>query len=83
MLSLAAENSFGTFKALNPHLSPAQINTLDHKGNTALFYTVKHRNVDFIEDLLARKADPNIRCSKGNNLIILGLTPLHMAFKTN
>lgn len=65
LLILAAENSFGTLKALNPKLSPLAINSTDKKGNTALYYAVKHRNSDFIEYLLNKKADMNVKCSKG------------------
>jgi ankyrin repeat protein len=52
-------------KALNVKFSPTQINSMDGKGNTALFYATKHRNEDFIDHLLAMKADINTKCSKG------------------
>lgn len=51
-------------KALNIKFTPSQVNTTDSKGNTALFYATKHKNMDFIDYLLAMKADVNIRCSK-------------------
>jgi|JI7StandDraft_1071085.scaffolds.fasta_scaffold1368149_1 ankyrin repeat protein len=63
-------------KALNIKFTPSQVNTTDSKGNTALFYATKHKNMDFIDYLLAMKADVNIRCSKGT-------TPLHNAFKSS
>lgn len=63
--SLAAENAFLSLKALNAKFTPSQINSLDPKGNTALFYATKHKNSDFIDYLLAQKADVNVRCSKG------------------
>lgn len=64
--SLAAQNSYLSLKALNAKFTPAQINSLDSKGNTALFYATKNKNSDFIDYLLAQKADVNIRCTKGN-----------------
>jgi ankyrin repeat protein len=76
LLSLAAENSFLALKALNIKFTPTQINSVDSKGNTALYYATKHRNIDFIDYLLAFKADVNIRCVKGT-------TPLHNAFKSS
>ena len=65
LLSLAAENSFLSLKALNAKFTPSQINSMDSKGNTALFYATKHKNVDFIDYLMAHKADVNIKCAKG------------------
>lgn len=65
LLSLAAENAFLSLKALNAKFTSSQINSMDNKGNTALFYATKNRNSDFIDYLLAQKADPNIRCTKG------------------
>lgn len=52
-------------KALNAKFSQSQINTIDNKGNTALFYATKNKNSDFIDYLLAQKADVNIKCQKG------------------
>lgn len=52
-------------KALNVKFTPSQINSLDKKGNTALYYATKHRNLDFIDYLLACRADVNVKCSKG------------------
>ena len=67
--SLAVENSFLSLKALNAKFTPSQINSYDNKGNTALYYATKHKNSDFIDYLLAQKADVNIRCSKGNAMV--------------
>ena len=64
--SLAAENAFISLKALNAKFTPTQINSLDSKGNCALFYAIKNKNIDFIDYLLSLKADVNIKCSKGN-----------------
>lgn len=64
LLSLAAENSFLSLRALNVKFSPAHINSKDRKGNTALFYATKHRNKDFVDYLIAQKADVNARCEK-------------------
>lgn len=66
LLCLAAENSFISLKALNVKFSPAQINTQDKKGNTALFYAAKNKNKDFVDYLIGNKADPNIKGEKGN-----------------
>ena len=44
LLSLAADNSFLSLRALNISFTPSQINTPDRKGNTALFYATKNRN---------------------------------------
>jgi hypothetical protein len=44
LLALAAENSYASFKALNAKYTPEQVNTKDHKGNTALYYAAKHQN---------------------------------------
>lgn len=76
LLSLAAENSFAALRALNAKFTASQVNTLDAKGNTALFYATKHRNAEFIDYLLGMKADVNVRCSKGT-------TPLHNAFRSS
>lgn len=76
LLSLAAQNAFLSLKAMDAKFTPSQINSIDAKGNTALFYATKNKNVDFIDYLLAQKADVNIRCSKGT-------TPLHNAFRSS
>lgn len=65
LLSLAAENAFLSLKALNAKFTPSQVNSYDAKGNTALFYATKNKNVDFIDYLLGMKADVNMKCSKG------------------
>jgi hypothetical protein len=44
LLILAADNSFASLKALNPHFSPEQVNAKDKKCNTALFYASKFGN---------------------------------------
>lgn len=68
--SLAAENAFLSLKALNAKFTPSQVNSLDAKGNTALFYAVKNKNMDFIDYLLSMKADVNVKCTKGNLMSI-------------
>lgn len=83
LLALAAQNSFLSIKALNAKFTPSQINSLDSKGNTALFYATKHKNEDFIDYLLSLKADVNVKCSKGIFYAYLGATPLHNAFKSS
>jgi hypothetical protein len=45
MLLSAAENSYASFKALNNKFTPEQINTKDHRGNTALYYASKNQNL--------------------------------------
>ena len=67
MLALAAENSYSAFKGLQAELTPEQVNTRDRKGNTALFYASRHRNVEFIKHLLGIGGDPSMRCEGGTN----------------
>ncbi|EGR33542.1 IQ calmodulin-binding motif family protein, putative, partial [Ichthyophthirius multifiliis] len=50
------------------------INVQDENQNTALYYAVKHQNIEFVNFLLSKGADINKQCFKGN-------TALHMAFK--
>ena len=83
LLTSAVENTFLSFKALGAKFTPSQINKKDKKGNTALYYAVKHKNLDFAEYILGFKADVNIKCVKGTYFFILGMTPLHKAFQTS
>ncbi len=76
MLSLAAENSYSAFRGLQASLTPEQANTRDRKGNTALFYTSRHKNIEFCKHLLGLGANPSLVCEGG-------ATPLHYIFKTN
>ena len=47
LLTSAMENTFLSFKALGAKFTPSQINKKDKKGNTALYYAVKHKNLEF------------------------------------
>jgi len=60
LLILAAENSYTSFKALNAKFTAEQVNTKDHRGNTALYYASKNQNMEFINHLLNLGADPSI-----------------------
>lgn len=51
------------------------MNAKDKLGNTALYYACEWGNLDFINFLIKKQTDCNIRCSNGN-------TPVHMVFKS-
>lgn len=64
LLILAADNNFGSLKALNPQFTAEQVNTKDKKGNTALFYAAKYGNEEFVEFLMKFGGNPNIKCER-------------------
>jgi len=45
---------------LNWKYTEDQINSKDSKGNTALFYVARHKNIGFVNYLLDLGANPNI-----------------------
>lgn len=51
------------------------LNSKDREGNTVLHYVTKFGNIEFMEWVLNRGADPNIPNKNLN-------TPMHIAFKT-
>jgi ankyrin repeat protein len=60
----------------NYHFSSCDVNILDHKSNSPLFYAVQKLDHPFIKFLLSLQANPNCRCSNGDS-------PMHMLFATN
>lgn len=64
LLAFAAENSFASLRALNAKFSAEQVNTRDHRGNTALYYASKNQNLEFVSHLLNFGADPSLVCEK-------------------
>lgn len=65
LLNAASENTFLSFKALGAKFTCNQINRRDKKKNTALFYAIKNKNIEFIDYIISFKGDVNVKCSKG------------------
>jgi ankyrin repeat protein len=68
---------------LNAKYTVDQVNTKDHRGNTALYYAAKNQNLEFMNNLLNFGADSSVICEKGKTLSYVDNTPLHHIFKTN
>ena len=76
LLEAAIKNNFYMISNSGFIFYKHDVDVRDKNGNCALYYTAKHKNVDFCKFLLEHEADVNLKCQEGN-------TPVHMAFFTN